>query len=349
MRIGLTYDLRSEYLAQGYEEEATAEFDSERTLEALESALASLGHDPERIGGIKALVQRLADGGGARWDLVFNIAEGLRGFGRESAIPALLDAYGIAYTFSDPLVLALSLHKGMTKRVMRDLGLPTAAFAVVEEAEEAARVELAYPLFVKPVAEGTSKGVSVRSKVHDRAELERECARLIEKFRQPVLVEEFLPGREVTVGLIGTGDAARAVGALEISLRGGAECGSYTYHAKEHWQKLVELSVPRDDFARQAEALALATWRGLGCRDAGRVDLRADRDGKWCVMEVNPLPGLNPFHSDLPILCGRVGMSYRELIGRIVESAMARVEARDAAGSLEVKSCPGAKRERIET
>ena len=130
MKIGITYDLRQYYLSQGMGEEETAEFDSPVTIESIDSTLSELGHVTDRIGNIRNLTSRLA--AGDHWDLVFNIAEGIRGFGREAQVPALLEAYDIPYTFSDPLVLSLTLHKGMTKHVIRDLGIPTADFAVVE-------------------------------------------------------------------------------------------------------------------------------------------------------------------------------------------------------------------------
>ncbi|MBE0557918.1 MAG: D-alanine--D-alanine ligase, partial [Proteobacteria bacterium] len=130
MKIGMTYDLRDDYLAEGYGEEETAEFDHPKTIAAIEEALNDLDYETDRIGHIRALAMRLV--AGERWDLVFNIAEGLRGFGREAQVPALLDAYDIPYTFSDPLLLTLTLHKGMTKRVIRDLRIPTPAFAVIE-------------------------------------------------------------------------------------------------------------------------------------------------------------------------------------------------------------------------
>ena len=159
MKIGITYDLRQDYLDAGYGEEETAEFDRPETIAAIDQALQALGHVTDRIGNIRSLARRLVQGD--RWDLVFNIAEGLSGFGREAQVPALLEAYAIPYTFSDPLVLALTLHKGMTKRVIRDAGLPTPAFAVVETASEAAAVtyerfgEVAVALFAAK-AEGST-------------------------------------------------------------------------------------------------------------------------------------------------------------------------------------------------
>jgi len=322
MLVGLTYDLRADYLAMGYGEEETAEFDRESTIEAIERELNALGHETERVGHIRRLVERLATG--ARWDLVFNIAEGLKGFGREAQVPALLDAYEIPYTFCDPLCAAVTLHKAVAKRVLRDCGIPTPDFAVVERAEDARKVDLPFPLFVKPVAEGTAKGIHAESKVRDPRALEAECARVIEACRQPALVESFLPGREVTVGITGTQEKAVAVATLEVILRPAAEADSYTYKNKEQCEDLCEYVLAKGPFAAEAERLALTAWRALGCRDGGRIDLRADAAGKLSVLEANPLPGLHPEHSDLPILCTKAGVSYRELIRRIVASASER-------------------------
>ncbi|HPD17108.1 MAG TPA: D-alanine--D-alanine ligase [Planctomycetota bacterium] len=322
MRIGLTYDLRRDYLAEGYSEEETAEFDRPDTIEAIEGALRELGHETDRIGHARALVARLAAGG--RWDLVFNIAEGLRGFGREAQVPAILDVYGIPYTFSDPLVLALSLHKGMTNRVVRDLGLPVADFAVVADEADLARVAMPYPLFVKPVAEGTGKGITNASRVSTPAELAAACRAIWQRLAQPALVETYLPGRELTVGIVGTGRDAEAIGALEIVLLEKAEAHAYSYQNKELCEELVRYVLVEDALAEEAKALALAAWRGLGCRDAGRVDVRAGADGRLRFLEVNPLAGLHPHHSDLPILCTQRGIPYVRLIQRIVESALHR-------------------------
>jgi D-alanine-D-alanine ligase len=279
----------------------------------------------ERVGGLFELAGRLVSG--ARWEVVFNIAEGMHGFGREAQVPALLDAYRVAYTFSDPLAAALTLHKASAKRVLRDLGIPTAPFAVVERAEQAREVELPYPLFAKPVAEGTAKGVQPSSRVETPDALEVRCAELIARFRQPVLVETYLPGREVTVGITGTDARAQALGTLEVVLRPGAEPHAYTYENKERCEELCDFPLAEGALAKEAEALALAAWNGLGCRDAGRVDLRADATGRLHVLEVNPLPGLHPSHSDLPMLCTAVGIPYVELIRRIVESASERIAA----------------------
>jgi D-alanine-D-alanine ligase len=334
MHIGLTFDLRAAYLAAGYTEEETAEFDRPDTVEALEEALVFLGHRTDRIGHAQRLVERLA--AGDRWDMVVNIAEGLHGIGREAQVPAILDLYQIAYTFSDPLVMALSLHKGMTKRILQSAGIPTPDFAVIESPDEIDRVGLPMPLFAKPVAEGTGKGVSPASKITSRSELAPVCLALLERFRQPVLLERYLPGREMTVGIWGTGDRAEVIGTLEIVLRAGAEADVYSYVNKEQCEQLVEyrpVSGKADVEVRRAEEIALAAWRTLGCRDAGRVDLRSDADGNPQFIEVNPLAGLHPNHSDLPMICTSVGIPYARLIERIVESASTRIAACDRRAS----------------
>ena len=323
MKIGITYDLREHYLRQGYSEEETAEFDRPDTIEAIADTLQQLGHSPDRIGNIRSLVDRLASGD--RWELVFNIAEGLNGYGREAQIPALLDAYGIPYTFSDPLVLSLSLHKGMTKRIIESLGLPTPDFAVVSSEQDLEELRLEYPLFAKPIAEGTAKGITAHSVISDTKELKQQCLELLSRYRQPVLVEEFLPGREYTVGILGTGDTARAVGTMEVILLKEAEQDVYSYVNKERCEELVHYQLVTGREATLAEGLSLELWRAMGCRDAGRIDLREDRNGHPGIMEINPLAGLHPEHSDLPILCAKIGIEYRDLIRQILDSAADRV------------------------
>jgi D-alanine-D-alanine ligase len=336
MRIGLTYDLRDDYLKLGLDPEQTAEFDRLDTIEGLEGALRAMRHEPDRIGNVGALQERL--GRGHRWDLVFNIAEGLRGIARESQVPMLLDLHDIPYTFSDPLVCALTLHKGLTKRVVRDLGLPTADFAVVEEVADAADLKLPFPLFAKPVAEGSSKGVSGRSKVSSQADLVAVCGELIGQFQQPVLVETYLPGREFTVGIVGTGADARAIAAMEVHLLPEAEAGVYSYVNKEDYTRLVEYSLADGVIREEAFELALAAWRGLGCRDGGRVDVRADAAGRLNFIEVNVLPGLNPERSDLSILSRLSGLAYNDLIAQIVGSALRRTESDVRAPTVETRS-----------
>lgn len=323
MRIGMTYDLRDDYLAAGMSEEETAEFDKISTIEAIENAIRTSGHETVRIGNITSLVQHLAKN--ERWDMVFNIAEGLHGFGREAQVPALLDAYQIPYVFSGPLVQAVTLHKGIAKHVVRDSGLPTPDFAVINDESDIAGVKLPYPLFAKPVAEGTGKGITSTSKITDQKMLHTTCMEVLTTFKQPVLVETFLPGREFTVGIVGNGDKARAIGVLEVILLADSEPDVYSYHNKAFFENLVEYHAVDDPEAQKAVEVALACYRVLGCNDAGRVDLRSDSNGLPNFIEINSLAGLNPEISDLSILARKYDTSYQQLIDQILGAAMSRL------------------------
>jgi D-alanine-D-alanine ligase len=324
MKIGLTYDLRDDYRKMGYSDEETAEFDKIDTIEALEQVLTSQGFETERIGHVMNLAGALS--AGKKWDLVFNIAEGMFGIGREAQVPALLDAYQIPYVFSDPMVMSLCLHKGMTKHIIRDIGVPTPAFAVVTNEADIERIDLAYPLFAKPVAEGTGKGVTPFSRIHTPEELRQTASDLLMKFKQPVLVERYLPGREFTVGVVGTGAAARCVGVMEIHYGENPAGNIYTYYNKQNYHEMMSYSMVSGEMAQKCGEVAVAAWRGLTCRDGGRIDLRLDEAGVPNFIEVNPLAGLNPIDSDLPIIYRLQHIPYARLIMDIVESALARLE-----------------------
>ncbi len=323
MQVGLTYDLRSEYLAAGYSEIDTAEFDQPETIDAIAAALGRLGFSVDRVGNAQQLIARLT--AGHRWDLVFNFCEGLHGFGRESLVPALLDAWQIPYVFSDPLACAITLHKGVAKHVVRGHGLPTPDFMVIETPDALRELPLGFPVFAKPVAEGTGKGVSTASKASTPAELIAVTRRLLAQYRQPVIVEAFLPGREFTVGVVGTGSAARAIGTMEVHLGPGADPGIYTFDNKEHWEGRVTYTLLQEDALRQRiEDLAVRCWQALGCRDGGRLDFRLDEEGTPNFLEANPLAGLHPGHSDLPFICRFRDIPYDELIRGILVSALTR-------------------------
>ena len=334
LRCGLTYDLRQDYLAMGYGEEATAEFDSPRTVEGLETALSALGFAVERIGHVKALAARLV--AGERWDFVFNICEGVSGLGRESQVPCLLDAYAIPYVFSDPLTNALTLDKAMAKKVLLHDGVPTAPFALLAHPSESAAVRLPFPVFAKPVAEGSGKGVGPASKAKNLAELEAVTAALLAEFRQPVLVEAYLPGREFTVGIVGTGDKARAIGVMEVIEDDNVTAGGYGYDNKQNWEGKIGYELVDDAEARAAARVALDGWRALRCRDGGRVDVKSDAHGRPHFIEVNPLAGLHPVYSDLVFLANFAGLTYHDLIAGIVASFLDRhpdLAARRKAGA----------------
>ena len=322
MRIGVTYDLRADYLAMGMSEEDSAEFDAEVTIAGIVGALSALGHDPVRIGNVRALAQRLV--AGERWEAVFNICEGLHGLGREAQVPGLLDAYGIPYVFSDGLTLAVSLDKGWTKRIVGAAGVPTPAFAVIERISDIAKVRLPFPLFAKPMAEGSGKGVDTRSRVNNRAELKAVATELLARFRQPVLVETYLPGREFTIGIVGTGDEARSLGVMEIMPKDNAHTTDYGFENKECCDEFVGYRLIDDAVARAAVEVALGAWRALRCRDGGRIDIRCDAKGAPQFIEANPLAGLNPEHSDLCFIARFAGLAYQDLIGLIMSSFLRR-------------------------
>ena len=322
MRIALVYDLRDDYRALGFSEEEVAEFDSVETIDALAEALQALGCEPSRVGRGQALAARLV--AGERYDLVFSIAEGVTGRSREAQVPALCELFGQPYLFSDPLTLAAALDKAVAKRLVRDTGVPTAAFAVAEtSAAEIANWDL-FPAFVKPLAEGTGKGCEAGSLVKSPGELRAAVTRVIERFRQPALVERFLSGREFTVGLAGNGAEARVLGVCEILLKPNAEANVYSLHNKELCEELVTYVRADDGEARLAGARALAAYKALQCRDAARIDFRSEESGEPYFLEANPLAGLNPWHSDLPILAAQNGIEFVALIGMILDAGLAR-------------------------
>jgi D-alanine-D-alanine ligase len=322
-RVAFTYDHKEDYLAAGFAPADVMEFDGEDTISALEGTLRELGHDVVRIGRGRELARRLA--GGERWDLVFNIAEGVRGRSREAQVPALCELFDQKYTFADPLTCAITLDKGMAKRIVRDSGLATAPFEIVVVPAEADRVALDPPLFVKPIAEGSSKGVTARSLVRDRSSLREVCAELIATFRQPVLVEAYLPGREVTVGVLGNGASTRIVGVMEVSFTASAEVAAYTALNKDEYLDRVSYRLVTDEpLAGRSRDLALGVYAALGCRDAARIDLRCDGSGAPCFLEANPLPGLNPVRSDLPIMARLAKIPFADLMGSILDEAALR-------------------------
>lgn len=321
LNIGFVYDLRDDYLKEGFTSEQVAEFDTESTISSITRALTELGCKVDRVGNAKALVKQIV--AGKRWDLVFTIAEGVKGRSREAQVPAILELYDIPYTFSDPLVSAMTLDKEMAKKIVRDAGLNTPKSYLVQSDADVANVKLTYPLFAKPVAEGTGKGVNARSKITSPAQLADVCKALLKQFHQPVLVEEYLPGRESTTAILGTGPKARVLGTMEIRVKSGAPAQDYSYEVKELCEKFVEyFPMPKDSIRQKVEELALACYRALECRDTARVDIRFDANGNPSFIEINPLPGLHPLHSDLPMIATQEGMSYKELLASIIDSAL---------------------------
>ncbi|MEW6338337.1 MAG: D-alanine--D-alanine ligase [Acidobacteriota bacterium] len=323
LSIGLVYDLKEDYLRAGLSPEQVMEFDSEETITGIAEGLASLGHGVDRVGRGVELARRLASG--ERWDLVFNIAEGVAGRSREAQVPAVCELFDQAYTFADPLTCALTLDKAMAKRVVRDLGLPTAPFGLVRRVEDVAALEPGYPVFAKPVAEGSSKGVTASSLARTAGELAAVCRELLSSFSQPVLVERYLPGRELTVGVVGNGAKVRAIGVMEVLITSGEETHAYTALNKdEYLERVTYRLVENEPLFERARAVALAAYLGLGCRDGARVDLRCDEHGEPNFLEANPLPGLHHVRSDLPIMARLAGHDFRTLLSWIVDAAVER-------------------------
>ena len=219
------------------------------------------------------------------------------------------------------LTLSLSLDKAMAKRVVRSAGVPTADFALIETRGDLRKLDLPFPLFAKPVAEGSGKGVDERSMVSNRDELDQVVSDLFHRFHQPVLIETFLPGREFTVGITGTGADASVLGVSEIRPKPNFVGHGYGYANKETgWEDKVDIVLADGANARAAGKVALAAWRALRCRDGGRIDIRCDGAGRPHFIEVNPLAGLRPNYSDLCAIADMKGVSYRDLIGRIMVS-----------------------------
>lgn len=330
MRIGIAFDLKSDQTARaGGPDDLLEEYDSEETVEALASALRERGREVVLLGGGRGFVERLLANPP---DLVFTIAEGSGSRSREAHVPAVCEMLRVPCTHSDPLTLAVTLDKAAAKKLVAADGVATPRFAVVEDEDAAARLQFELPAIVKPNQEGSSMGVRVTSRVRALDELRRETLRVVRDYGEPALIEEFVSGTEMTIGILGTGSDARVIGAMEIAPRlAKADEFVYSLEVKRDWERQVEYHVPPrvpTAVLKAAEACALAAYRSLGCRDVARVDVRLDAAGTPKFLEANPLPGMNPRTGDLCILSRRSGLEYVDLVDRIVTSALARHAAR---------------------
>ncbi len=338
MRLGLTYNLRPEIAPSvGDPIDRYEEYDSEQTVDAIAAALARLGHEVVRLGWGSALLDALLQRPPAdRLDGVFNYAEGVGGRGRESQVPATLEMLGIPTTGSGPLALALALDKGLAKVFATGHGIATAPFCLVGANQPLGPVALRYPLFAKPVGEGSSMGIRNTSVCRNLADLTALVTKLQHDYRQPVLVEEFLPGAEYTVGLVGSGEATEVVGVMQVQPRHDEGDFVYSLEVKRDYQNRVvyrmsdELLASGDLSAAKLDAireLAVAAHRTFACNDFSRVDIREDRDGALNFIEINPIPGLSPITGDIVVLARGHGWEFDRLIARIVEAASRRWEA----------------------
>ena len=311
-----------------------AEWDSPATIAAVESALSHLGK-VIRLEANEDFPERLRQ---ARPDIVFNIAEGFHGVNREAHVPAICEFFGIPYSGSDPFTLSLCLDKARTKETLAFHGIPTPKFAVVERIEdfESRTADLLLPLFVKPLHEGSSKGITDSNLCWDRAHLLRQTEFLLENYKQPVLVEEYLPGKEFTCAVLGNGDEAIVlpIVAMNFETLPKGALPIYSFDAKFVWDRPEN---PLDIFQCPAritrelqasiERVTLDAFRVLGCRDWARIDVRLDAAGVPNVIEVNPLPGILPDPADnscLPKAARAAGIGYEELIQGCLKDAAAR-------------------------
>jgi D-alanine-D-alanine ligase len=347
MRIALLANLKKNAPTwEGMSPDRWDDLDSEETIQGISDALASRGHQVTFMEGNLSLIETLPK---LDPDICFNICEGYFGDGREAHVPSILEMMRLPYTGSRVLTLALSLDKPMTKRVLTYHSLPTPAFQVFERLTEPVDPDLKFPLFVKPSREGTGMGISAESIVYDENQLRIQLRRLFERFDEPVLVEHFIQGREVTVGVIGNlrspvawripedEEAPRIVRGLhffpplevDMAAYPAEEAGIYTSRMKVEMAHEFHYMCPAPLSAEQIEDLtwlAAATFRVTGCLDVARVDFRLDAsDGdKPYILEVNPLPGLNPGYSDLCIEATADGWTYEELINEILDLAASR-------------------------
>lgn len=346
MRVALLANLQKNAPTwEGMPPDRWDDLDSEETIEAIMQALEAGGHKVTFLEGALSLIEELPK---VKPDICFNICEGHYGDAREAHVPAILEMMRIPYTGSRVMTLALALDKPMTKRVLSYHGLPTPAFQTFERVNEPLDPDISFPVFVKPSREGTGMGVTPDSIVYDEEQLRQQLRVQFERYDQPILVEHFIEGREVTVGVVGNlttpvawrlpenEDAPRVSRGLtflppmEIDLdRYETEAGIYTSRIKTelvhdfHWTCPANLE---PIMVEELNWLTAATFRVTGCQDVARVDFRLDRndDDKAYILEINPLPGLNPEYSDLCIEASAYGWTYEELVNGILEVAIER-------------------------
>ena len=324
MRIGITYDLKSDAPPPGAPDDFQEEFDSPATVEAVAGVLRGLGHEVVKLGDGREMLQRLLTDPP---DFVFNFAEG-QGIGRsrEARAPAVLEMLGIPYTGSDPLTLAVTLDKDCAKRLVQSTGVKVPRWAVFGPGEDLHDLEtrnrLPYTAIVKPAWEGSSKGIRGQCVVDDAASCIAAVEALRRDQRQPALVEEYIEGDELTVGVIGNAPP-RIVGVMRVLPKQPTQRFVYSLEVKRDWRNQVRYECPArlpPNHFQAVERAALQAYRALGCRDVARLDFRL-RDGIPYFLEANPLPGLNPETGDLVIMARLSGWTYEELIGGVLRAA----------------------------
>ncbi len=336
MKVGITFDLKGEGLPEpqgsgngaALPDDAQEEFDSPATIEAIAEVLRGLGHDVVKLGDGRDLLERLL---AAPVDFVFNFAEG-QGISRsrEARVPAVLEMLRIPYTGSDPLTLAVTLDKDVAKRLVASAGVAVPAGVVIASDKDPRRAlerqAFAFPAIVKPAWEGSSKGIRNKCLVNSSTQLLEVVESLRRDHRQPVLVEEFIEGDEITVGMVGN-NPPQIIGIMRVVPLRRRERFVYSLEVKRDYRRQVRYECPASlpgEVTVAIEEAARAAWQVLGCRDVARVDFRL-REGRPYFLEVNPLPGLHPLDSDLVIMGSMVGWSHARLVETIFEAAWCRV------------------------
>lgn len=332
MRIGLAVNLKSDAVRPTglVPDDWDEEFDSPETVEALSAVMRSMGHDPVVLGDGEALIRRVLD---QRPDFVFNIAEGAGiGRSREARVPAFLEMLGIPYSGSDPLTLAASLDKAVARRLVEGGAVRIPRGFVVEGKDTEQRIRdlakaVVFPVVVKPAWEGSSKGIRARCLVDDVQTLVGIVQELWQDYSQSLLVEEFVGGAELTIGMVGNG-VPRILGVMEVVPLKASDRFIYSLEVKRNWRECVRYESPArllGPIQNQIESAALEAWDRLGCRDLCRMDFRLNAAGEPVFIEANPLPGLNPVTSDLVILAAGVGLSHDQLIREVLTAGLSRV------------------------
>jgi D-alanine-D-alanine ligase len=325
LRVGFAYNVkRVQPSRDGTAGDEEAEFDSPKTLDAIAEAIESYGHEVVRLEA-NADLPRIVLANPV--DVVFNIAEGFGGRTREAMVPAMLELLGVAYTGSDAATLAVALDKALAKRVLKQANIPTPNFMVMSTGKERVDKTLRFPLIVKPNAEGTSKGIGPTSVVDNEEQLRDRARDLVERYGGRALVEEYISGREFTIGLLGD-DPPKVLPPMEIVFTDPTVTRPlYDFAIKQDWNKHVQYVCPAQlppAMLKNLEKVARDTFEALDCRDVARVDVRLSADGTPYVLEVNPLPGLTPDFSDLVLIGKAAGLDYRTLIGEILAGAIRR-------------------------
>jgi D-alanine--D-alanine ligase len=331
LKVGFTFNLKRIKPLDSNDDDREAEFDSRATIDAITSAIASHGHDVVEIEATPELPSII---GSMPLDIVFNIAEGIHGRNREAQVPAILELLNIPYVGSDPAALSICLDKVLAKKMVRQAGIHTADFIVMRTGNERLPRNLHFPVIIKPVAEGSSKGVMGMNVVQDEADLRRISRELLSKYHQPVLVEEYLSGREFTVGLLGE-NRPKVLPPMEILFNNTEDrFPVYAFEHKLNTNASISYQAPANidrPLQKNLEHVARSAFMALGCRDVARVDLRLDRSERIHFIECNPLPGLTPGWSDLCIIGEAAGMDYRTLIGEIMAPAIRRMKVKEKA------------------